>query len=80
MTTFFGHLDPRAIDLSRAGDDPDGDCLTNLDEYRAGMDPTVALSAQRVVDYEDDRLQWQAKPFELYQLESAQQPDRGISA
>jgi hypothetical protein len=68
MTNCFGHGDPRAGDKSRASDDKDGDKLSNLDEYRAGMNPTNAASAQRITLVSPTTLQWQAKGYELYEL------------
>ena len=44
MNFYFQHIDPRAIDLSRATDDADDDGMTNLQEFRAGTDPTSAAS------------------------------------
>jgi hypothetical protein len=45
---YFGHVDPRASDLSRAQDDPDGDGCNNLCEYQAGTDPTNGASYFRI--------------------------------
>ena len=45
---YFGHIDPRASDQSRAQDDPDGDGLSNLQEFLAGTDPTNSASAFRI--------------------------------
>jgi len=44
----FGHPTGQAGDHSLAGDDADGDGLTNLDEYRAGTDPRDSASTLRV--------------------------------
>ncbi len=42
MQFYFGHIDPRSNDRSRATDDNDGDGLTNLQEFLAGTSPTNA--------------------------------------
>jgi hypothetical protein len=68
MTTYFGHSDPRSADLSRAADDHDGDGLSNLNEYRAGMDPTMPDSVQKITQISTTALQWQAKGYELYEI------------
>ncbi len=43
---YFGHTNGQAGDLSRAGDNPTGDGLTNLQKYILGLDPTKADAAQ----------------------------------
>jgi hypothetical protein len=68
MTANFGHTAPGAGDKSRASDDADGDKLTNLQEYIAGMNPTSAASAQRIISVSANSLQFQAKPYELYEV------------
>src|SRR5260221_3287669 len=68
MTTYFGNSDPSVGLKHHANDDFDGDGLTNLQEYRAGMDPTDPTSAQRVSLINPGTVQWQAKPYELYEL------------
>ncbi len=68
MFYYFGHSDPRAGDKSRATDDADGDGLNNLNEYRAGMNPTTSSSAQRITFISANTIQWQAKGYELYEV------------
>ena len=71
MTTYFGHTAPQAGDKSRATDDADGDKLTNLQEYIVGMTPTNKASAQLATIYPTNVIQWQAKPYELYEIQAA---------
>jgi hypothetical protein len=68
MTYYFGHSDPRSGDKSRATDDADGDGLNNLNEYRAGMNPKDATSAQRITLFNTNTFQFQAKAYELYEI------------
>jgi hypothetical protein len=37
---YFGHPTGLLADLSRPGDNPDGDCFSNLQEYQNSTDPT----------------------------------------
>ncbi len=71
MTTYFGHTAPQAGDKSRATDDADGDGLNNLQEYIAGMNPTSAASAQRIVTFNTSSFQWQARVYEVYEIQSS---------
>lgn len=68
MTTHFGNPDPAVGVKPGANDDNDGDKLSNLNEYRAGMDPTLTNSAQRITVLNSTNLQWQAKAYELYEV------------
>jgi hypothetical protein len=48
MIAHFGHPTGQAADNSRAGDDADGDGMTNFQEYLAGTDPQNSASALRI--------------------------------
>ena len=55
MLQYFGHPTAQANDLSRAQDDPDGDGLTNLQEFQAARNPLIwdnlyIVSAQRLTN------------------------------
>lgn len=71
MTTWFGNPNPAAGPKRGAYDDYDGDGLSNIQEYRAGMNPTDPGSCQRIVAVGSDSMSWQAKPYEMYELEYA---------
>ncbi len=69
MAEHFGHDDPRATDESRAGDDPDGDGLTNLDEFRGGTDPRDHSSRLRATGFTGSELGFAASPYQAYTIE-----------
>jgi hypothetical protein len=71
MSKYFGHTDPRSTDKSRATDDADGDHLNNLQEYIAGMNPTSSSSAERITSLANGTLQFQAKAYELYEIQGS---------
>jgi len=71
MNSYFGHSDPRSSDLSRAGDDRDGDGFTNLEEFLAGTDPTNAASRLRILAAGADRIEWAATPHLTYDVQMA---------
>jgi len=71
MTTYFGNSNPTAGPNRGATQDWDGDGLTNIDEYRSGMNPTNATSAQRITFFTKESLQFQAKAYELYELHAS---------
>jgi hypothetical protein len=48
MLQNFGHPTGQAADNSRAGDDADGDGMTNLHEFLSGTDPHNGASALRI--------------------------------
>jgi hypothetical protein len=68
MLKYFGNENPAAGPNRGANDDYDGDGLTNLQEYRAGMDPTESNSAQLIVAIAPNSLTWQAQGYELYEI------------
>jgi predicted Zn-dependent protease len=68
MTNYFVHSAPLSNDNSRAADDADGDGLNNLEEYIAGMNPRDSNSAQRILSVSNGAVQFQAKPYEVYEV------------
>lgn len=71
MTNHFGHAAPLAGDLSRAGDDRDGDGHSNLEEFLAGTDPTNALSVLRIASFAGRTAQWTSAPYHLYEAQAS---------
>ena len=71
MVTHFGNANP-AVGLNHgAAQDADGDKLSNLNEYRTGMTPTDSASAQRITLVSKTNIQFQAKAYELYELQAS---------
>jgi len=71
MVTYFGDPDPALGINSGADDDFDGDGFTNLQEFILGSDPTLAESNLRITSFDLKALQFQAKPYELYEVYSS---------
>jgi hypothetical protein len=71
MLNYFGHADPQVGDQSRAADNPDQDKIKNLDEYRSGMNPLSASSAQIITSFSGGTLQWQARAYDLYEIQES---------
>ena len=71
MTTYFGNANPAVGSNHKATNDFDADGLNNLQEYIAGMNPTNNTSAQRITTIKTNVLQWQAKAYELYEIQSS---------
>ncbi len=69
MLTYFGNATPIGTRAGSADFDDDG--MRNIDEYRAGMDPTLSASGQRITLLNDTDIQFQAKAYELYELHSS---------
>lgn len=70
-TTHFGSPTPSSANLSRPGDDPDGDGFTNLDEFLLGTNPVDASSRLAIDAFDGTTLTWTATPHALYTLESS---------
>ncbi len=77
MTAYFGHSDPRAGDKSRAGDDPDGDGFTNLEEFLAGTDPTNAASRLTIISANGGHIVWSATPDLMYEVQATSELSSG---
>jgi len=71
MSTYFGSINPSAGALSRAGDDKDGDGLSNLTEFLLGTSPVDAASRLQMLSFDATTLQWSATPYLLYTVESS---------
>lgn len=75
MQLYFNHPTGQAGDLSRAGDDADGDGFNNLQEFLSGTDPTDATSGlwlQITMTPQTGTnvlLNWPAKTGKNYQVE-----------
>jgi len=68
MQKYFLSTTPSAGTFSRAQDDKDGDGLTNLEEWLAGTDPTIASSRITISAFNGSTLDFPAKPYDLYEV------------
>lgn len=66
----FGSSEP-VSGLSGADDDPDGDGLTNLQEFLLGTDPRDPNSRFTVTDISSGSIGFQARPYEVYELHTS---------
>ena len=76
---YFDHAVGEDADNSHAGDDPDGDGKTNLQEYLAGTNPLDPTSGFRITNIEiigaDVQVSWITVTGKNYQLQRADSPD-----
>ena len=71
MVTHFGSKDAALGPNRGPAQDYDNDGLTNLEEYRLGTSPVSGASRFDLTALPGDVIQWPAKPWALYQLESS---------
>ena len=57
--------------VSGANDDPDGDGLTNVQEFLLGTNPNSANSRLQITSFNAVSLQFPARPYFLYELEAS---------
>ncbi len=66
---YFGHPEPRDDGDCRAEDDPDGNGMTNWEEYIAGTDPLSADSTFRAIIEPDASISFLSATGRLYTIE-----------
>ena len=71
MLQFFGDINPAVGVKHKAGDDADGDGFTNSQEYSLGSNPVDASSKLQITSSGLGHIQWQAKPYELYEVQAS---------
>jgi hypothetical protein len=67
-TTYFGNANPASGANHHATNDADGDGYSNLQEYQLGSNPTNKNSNLEITYFNPSNLQWQAKPYEVYEI------------
>lgn len=70
MNQYFGSINPVA-GLSRPQDDPDGDGISNLREFRVRSDPRNAASPRVGARVTTDEFSFPAAAYEVYAIERA---------
>jgi hypothetical protein len=67
-SAYFGNANPSAGTKHHVTDDADGDGYNNITEFLIGSDPTVKTSNLRITSFASGTVQWQAKPYEIYEI------------
>jgi hypothetical protein len=70
-TAYFGSANPAAGPKRHATNDFDGDRFSNLQEFLLGSNPTNTASNLRITFFATTNIQWQAKGYEVYELEAS---------
>ncbi len=66
--TYFGNANPSTGANHHATNDADGDGYNNLTEFQLGSSPVDKKSNLRITTFGTTNLQWQAKPYEVYEI------------
>lgn len=72
MTNFFGNIDPSVGLKHRAGDDFDGDGVSNLNEFIGGTNPTNINSNLKITNFSRTNLQFVARPYDVFEIQTSQ--------
>jgi hypothetical protein len=70
MITHWGSANPADGPNRGAGADFDSDGLSNLREYLLGTSPTDFNSKLQITAFDGNTLQWEARPYDLYEIHS----------
>jgi hypothetical protein len=80
---YFYHATGQAADQSRAGDDPDGDGMSNLAEFLAGTNPLDANSVFKITGAvrasNEVQVLWATRTNKTYQLQQSDELGNGAA-
>ncbi len=71
MMQYFTNIDPNVGTKHHASDDFDGDKISNLNEFISGTNPTNAASVLKITSFSTSNLQFLAKPYEVYEIQTS---------
>ena len=72
MLQYFGNIDPNVGTKHKAGDDADGDGVSNLNEFISGTIPTNLNSVLKITSFSRTNLQFIARPYDVYEIQKSQ--------